>query len=631
MSHGIDPPGVKKRVLLRLVVQTLLILVVTCESWRQSIAQDAGDSPTLPLVTIVTLGDSITKGERPGVRSDETFASLLEHALSARGTSARIMNAGVGGERTDLALTRLESIIRQRPQWVTVMYGTNDSYVDQGKDESRLSVDAYRANLRQIVTTLLREGIEPILMTEPRWAKDARNGLGENPNHRLEPLMDACREVAHDCGVPLIDHFANWTNAEKDGVDLAKWTTDGCHPNPLGHQQIANLMVSRLSEILPSQVETVGFQVKLETALEHDDGDFLWFHPRATAILRSEKNSPPAVLMTLQKHLYTSDHYSGLYFMTSHDLGQTWTRPELRPELDWVRDGDVDIAVADVTPGWDSAIGRVIAVGAQVRYSTDGRQLEDQPRAHQTAYAMFDPVSGEWTRWRRLAMPADDAFNFSRCACAQFLFEPDGTLLLPLYIARSATVPFEVTVAQCTTETGKLTYRQHGTVLRLPVDRGLCEPSLIRIQGRYFLTLRNDVKAYVTFSDDGLHFRPIKPWLFDNGEELGSYNTQQHWLSHGGGLFLVYTRRGANNDHVFRHRSPLFIAQVDPRRLCVLRSTERVLVPERGATLGNFGAAAITEHESWVTVAEGIWNDSARKRGAKGAVFVARVVWSESN
>ena len=43
--------------------------------------------------------------------------------------------------------------------------------------------------------------------------------------------------------------------------------------------------------------------------------------------------------------------------------------------------------------------------------------------------------------------------------------------------------------------------------------------------------------------------------------------------------------------------------------------------------LGNFGAAAITDRESWVTVSEGVWNDEARRRGAKGALFVARVVW----
>ena len=80
-----------------------------------------------------------------------------------------------------------------------------------------------------------------------------------------------------------------------------------------------------------------------------------------------------------------------------------------------------------------------------------------------------------------------------------------------------------------------------------------------------------------------------------------------------------------------RHRAPLFIAQVDPNLLQVLRNTEQILVPERGAALGNFGASAINTKESWVTVGEGVWNDDARKRGAKGAVFAARVIWSKPN
>jgi hypothetical protein len=163
------------------------------------------------------------------------------------------------------------------------------------------------------------------------------------------------------------------------------------------------------------------------------------------------------------------------------------------------------------------------------------------------------------------------------------------------------------------------------------VKRGLVEPSIIAFRGRYFLTLRNDERGYVSMSSDGLKWRSIKPWTFDDGAELGSYNTQQHWLAHSDGLFLIYTRRGANNDHIIRHRAPLFIAKVDSDKLHVIRRTESVLVPERGGELGNFGAAAINARESWVTVSEGVWSDDARKRGAKGATFVARIVWSKPN
>jgi hypothetical protein len=427
-----------------------------------------------------------------------------------------------------------------------------------------------------------------------------------------------------------VDHFARWSEAGKKGQALGEWTTDGCHPNPKGHQELADALLPALRAALRSSTRAVPFTTRLDTVLTHDDGHFLWYHPRATALPAAAGDGPPTALITLQKHLRTSDHYSGMSVLTGPDLGRAWDGPRAVAELDWVREpSGIDVAVADVTPMYHPPTGKVIAVGAQVRYSSKGEQLEDRPRSNQTAYAVFDPKAGRWTRWRRIEMPAGDAFNFARSACAQFVVEADGSLLLPFYIAKSADVPFSVTVARCTFDGDALTYREHGDILALNVERGLCEPSLVRSGGVYYLTIRNDQKGYVTASGDGLHYRPIKPWTFDDGADLGSYNTQQHWLAHGDGLFLVYTRRGANNDHIIRHRAPLFIAQVDRERLHVIRATERILIPERGGELGNFGASAMTDRESWVTVSEGVWNDDARRRGAKGALFVARILWGE--
>ncbi len=102
-------------------------------------------------------------------------------------------------------------------------------------------------------------------------------------------------------------------------------------------------------------------------------------------------------------------------------------------------------------------------------------------------------------------------------------------------------------------------------------------------------------------------------------------------MAHSDGLFLLYTRRRANNDHINRHRAPLFIAQVDPAKLQVVRESEQVLVPERGAMMGNFGATNVTAAESWAVVCEHFRKDEARQRGAKGALFVSRVIWSKPN
>jgi hypothetical protein len=375
--------------------------------------------------------------------------------------------------------------------------------------------------------------------------------------------------------------------------------------------------------------DAVEFAVKLETVMRHDDGKFLWFHPRAVAIPGSG-DAGPMVVMTIQKHLKISDYYSGLHVMTRPSPTAAWTGPVLPPELDWRPQPDgVTVSVADVTPGWHAPTGRLLAIGCQVRYGPKGDQLDDIPRAHQTVYAVGDPKTGHWMPWQVLELPADPEFNFARNACSQWIVRADGSLLVPLYIGLSSKVPSSVTVAECNFDGTRLTHVRHGNVLRLNVVRGLCEPSLVAFRGRYFLTLRNDLRGYVSVSDDGLQFAEPRPWLFDDGAELGSYNTQQHWLAHGDGLFLVYTRRGADNDHIMRNRAPLFMAQVDPDTRRVLRRTEKVVVPERGAELGNFGACAVSESESWITVSEGMFMKDSRQRGAEGATFVAHVLWAK--
>ena len=147
---------------------------------------------------------------------------------------------------------------------------------------------------------------------------------------------------------------------------------------------------------------------------------------------------------------------------------------------------------------------------------------------------------------------------------------------------------------------------------------------MTEFEGRYFLTIRADHSAYVTSSKDGLKFDSVREWTFDDGLPLGSYNTQQHWVTCGGGLFLIYTRKGAQNDHMFRHRAPLFIAQVNPETLQVMRDTERVLIAENKATLGNSGVCRISDHESWVTCGEGLMRLGKRK-GEYNKVFHVKI------
>ncbi len=396
--------------------------------------------------------------------------------------------------------------------------------------------------------------------------------------------------------------------------------------------RFAKILVGPLLAAIPSILtaqEIVPFEMERQVLLkrENPQSKELWFHPRVAAIPGAGENGNPAVIMTLQKLLGKSDFFSGLSVMRSDDLGKTWTRPSAPKELGWIEEGDgVNIAVADVTPGWHAPSSKLIAIGAQVRYSPEGKQLQDRPRSHQTAYAIYDPKTDKWTGWKRIEMRKGKEFNFARSACAQWLVEEDGSCLLPFYIGEGTKTPFSSTMVRCSFDGETLEYREHGNILRHEVMRGLYEPSVIRFRGNYFLTMRNDQKAFVAVSEDGLQFSEPMPWTFDDGSELGSYNTQAHWLVKEDGLFLSYTRRGADNDHVVRHRAPLFLAQVDPEKLQVMRGTEKIVVPERGATLGNSGISQISGNESWITVAEGnVDRPEAKERKADGSVYLVRI------
>jgi hypothetical protein len=231
-------------------------------------------------------------------------------------------------------------------------------------------------------------------------------------------------------------------------------------------------------------------------------------------------------------------------------------------------------------------------------------------------------------------MPDDAKFFNAGAGCVQRVDLENGDILLPIYFKAKEDKHYRVTVLRCSFDGRTLKYIEQGNELVLESGRGVYEPSLTLCAGRFYLTLRNDTTGYVCTSDDGLHFGPIKLWQFDDGSELGNYNTQQHWVTHGPSLYLVYTRKGAHNDHVFRHRAPLFMAEVDKEKLVVKRSTECVLVPERGARLGNFAVTEVSENETWVTVSEWMqtWGpnivlppENAFK--ADNSVYAARILW----
>ena len=376
------------------------------------------------------------------------------------------------------------------------------------------------------------------------------------------------------------------------------------------------------------------YRLSLEVATKLFDGKKCWSHPRAGIIPGADKNNLPRVVMTMNSlDLSGSDVFKGMFGLDTDDLGKNWTEPNkldnMQPRYEMINRENRPVAVSDFWPRWHSASKTLLGTGHTVAYTTDWKVTNPRPR--HTAFSVYNANIEEWGDWQKLKMPDDPKFYNSGAGCVQRYDLEDGTILLPISFHPKGKNS-RVTVCKCTFDGKTLKYLEHGSELELNNDtRGLGEPSLTRFNGEYFMTIRNDEKGFVARSRDGLNFPCYTPWKFDDSTELGSYNTQQHWVAHSDGLYLVYTRRGANNDHVFRNRAPLFMAQVDTKRLCVIRETEQILVPERGARLGNFGVIDISPYETWVTVSEWMQPKGVEKYGSDGSVFVARIHWKSPN
>jgi hypothetical protein len=402
----------------------------------------------------------------------------------------------------------------------------------------------------------------------------------------------------------------------------------------IGGITLTTLPYSLLSCGFKSKAYGDDYKLSLDVPARLFDGKSCWSHPRAGIADRKFRNSPPLVVMTMNiLDLSGSDVFRGMYGLHTTDLGKTWSTPEelrsLSPRTEVIDGAERPVAVSDFWPRWHEKTGKLLGTGHTVAYTPEWKVVSPRPR--HTSFSVYDPEKKIWSSWEKLEMP--DPIKFYNCGagCTQRYDLPDGTILLPV----SFTPPGKnshVTVLKCSFDGSLMKYLSHGTEIGIDDGtRGIGEPSIAKFDNEYFLTIRNDRMGFVSRSFDGQGFDTPRPWTFDDGSELGSYNTQQHWVVHSRGLFLVYTRRGANNDHVFRHRAPLFMAEVDPVKLHVIRSTEMVLVPERGARLGNFGVTDVSPDETWVTVAEWMQPKGCEKHGSDGSVYAARIHWKTPN
>ena len=105
--------------------------------------------------TLVAVGDSLTAGL--GVPEDQAYPAQLARRLQADGHNYRVVNAGISGETSSGALSRIRWVVTSlKPDIVILETGANDGL--RGVDPKLLET-----NLDQLVETLVRQHIQVIL------------------------------------------------------------------------------------------------------------------------------------------------------------------------------------------------------------------------------------------------------------------------------------------------------------------------------------------------------------------------------------------------------------------------------------------------------------------------------------
>lgn len=351
-----------------------------------------------------------------------------------------------------------------------------------------------------------------------------------------------------------------------------------------------------------------------------------WFHPRICRLPGGR------LLMTMQV-ITGSDYFHPVHWSESGDAGRTWSEPQPVPGMGRHTHADgVEEGYCDTVPEFHPASGAVIAMAHNVYYQ--GGKLT-RPNEDRWPVYIVRRAGGAWSPLRKLDWDHPEATAIYTSGCSQRVNLPHGDVLVPLSFGPKGRLDRGVTTVRCSFDGEILRVRENGSVLRCSAGRGLLEPSLALLDGVFYLTIRaENGQGFVSRSRNGLEWEPMRPWAWEDGETLTLSTTQQRWLTHSDGLFLVYTRRDATNRNVMRWRAPLWVAEVDRKRLTLIRATERVAIPmnadgvSRAAEVehqGNFHTAAISPRESLIstgTVIPATW---------RGAVRMARVQWTAPN
>lgn len=182
---------------------------------------------------VVALGDSLTAGY--GLPEGEGFVPQLQAWLTAQGTPAKVVNAGVSGDTSAGGLSRLDWSLTPETDALIVTLGGNDML--RGLDPAMT-----RANLDQILTKAKARDLKVLLIGLPGAAN-----FGPDWKTEFDAIFP---DLAAKHRVLLEPSFLAGLGAADPAAVQALMQADHIHPNAEGVKRIVAQIGPRVQELL---------------------------------------------------------------------------------------------------------------------------------------------------------------------------------------------------------------------------------------------------------------------------------------------------------------------------------------------------------------------------------------------
>ena len=212
------------------VVTLLLFWLCGCQATTDQPNRVTPSPKASPEHQILTaFGDSLTEGL--GVDPKEAYPAQLEAKLQADGLAWKVVNAGLSGETSSGALTRVEWVLKTKPKAVILVTGANDGLRGLDPELTAKNLDALVARFKENKVSVMLGGMK------------APPNMGDEYRAKYDAMYS---DVAKKHNVVLIPFFL-------DGVARVPELNqkDGKHPNADGYKVLVERIYPQVKEWLP--------------------------------------------------------------------------------------------------------------------------------------------------------------------------------------------------------------------------------------------------------------------------------------------------------------------------------------------------------------------------------------------